>query len=256
MSRPAFCSASLAPLRLEASDASELVSQLLFGEPVEIIEEDQQWRKVRSLIDNYEGWTDFKLIDEIREKELKRWMDGLSIETSFCRSIEGEFGKQRISRGSFIPYSEEENFSIGKHEYRFLDQPSFELVPDRTQAVVDLAKDYLNTPYLWGGKSNFGIDCSGLVQTIFRCVELNLPRDAYQQEENGVDIEFEDRQAGDLVFFINAKEKIHHVGILINENEIIHAHGFVRTDDLTKEGIVRRTDGVLSHQFYSVKRLF
>lgn len=256
MNRPAFCSASIAPLRSEPSDAAEMVSQLLFGEPVSVIENSEQWWKVRSLIDNYEGWTDFKLLTEVREKDLKRWMDGLTVEPSFSRTINGEFGKQRISRGSFVPFSDEKSFSIGKHEFSFEDESNFEINSDRTQAVIDLATDYLNTPYLWGGKSTMGIDCSGLVQTVFRCVELNLPRDAYQQEEHGTSVDFDDRQAGDLVFFINSKQKVHHVGILINENEIIHAHGFVRIDDLTAQGIKRRTDDVLSHKFHSIKRLF
>lgn len=255
MSRPAFCSASVAPLRETHSDGSEMVSQLLFGEPVEIIEEEQQWRKVRSLIDGYEGWTDFKLLTELREKELKRWMDGLGTELSFSRTIEGPFGTQRISRGAFVPQDDTEEFSIGKSNYRFIGSQDFSLPKDHVQSLLALANDYLNVPYLWGGKSTTGIDCSGLIQAIFRCIDINLPRDCYQQEEHGISVDFEDRQTGDLVYFINDKQKIHHVGILINPNEIIHAHGFVRIDDLTEEGIVRRTDGVLSHKFWSVKRL-
>lgn len=251
----AYCSASIAPLRETNSDASEMVSQLLFGEPVEIIEEKNQWRKVRSLIDNYEGWTDFKLLSGLREKELNRWLDGLGAFKSFSGVIKGEFGKQVISRGSFVPEGIKDEFNIGKDIFRFKTVEPFTIVSDRTRAIIDLSLDYLNVPYLWGGKSVSGIDCSGLVQTIFRCVDVKLPRDANQQVEYGMDVEWEDRNAGDLVFFINSNEKIHHVGILINENEIVHAHGFVRIDDLSKEGITRRTDGVLSHTFHSIKRL-
>lgn len=255
MTNHAYCIASIAPLRAEADDASEMTSQLLFGEPVEIIEENNQWRKVRSLIDSYEGWTDFKLLSGLREKELNRWLDGLSAFKSFSGVIEGPFGKQVISRGAFVPDEETSAFQIGKENYTFKSAEPFPLTKDRVQAVIELSLDYLNVPYLWGGKSVAGIDCSGLVQSVFRCVDVKLPRDARDQVEFGIDVDWEDRTAGDLVFFINANEKIHHVGILISENEIVHAHGFVRIDDLTKEGIVRRTDGVLSHMMHSIKRL-
>jgi len=251
----AYCSASIAPLRETASDASEMVSQLLFGEPLEILEMDNQWRKVRSLVDNYEGWTDFKLLTPLREKELNRWLDGLGSFKSFSGIIEGEFGKQVIGRGAFVPDDHEKEFNIGTQVFNYKSVEPFEISKDRIQAIVDLSLDYLNVPYLWGGKSVAGIDCSGLVQSIFRCVDVKLPRDASQQVEYGMDVEWEDRSAGDLVFFINANEKIHHVGILINENEIVHAHGFVRIDDLSKDGITRRTDGALSHNFHSIKRL-
>lgn len=255
MSQYAFCSASIAPVRQEADDASEMVSQLLFGEPLEILEENNQWRKVQSLIDGYVGWTDFKLLGAIREKELNRWLDGLGSLKSFSGVIHGEFGKQVICRGAFLPEDVEGSFNIGKFEYQIISEDNFALAKDRTQAIINLCLDYLNVPYLWGGKSTSGIDCSGLVQTIMRCVDVKLPRDADQQVDCGSDVDWEDRTAGDLAFFINAKEKIHHVGILINPNEIVHAHGFVRIDDLTEEGIIRRTDNVMSHKFHSIKRL-
>src|SRR6218665_1600390 len=255
MTNYAYCSASISPLREINDDAAEMVSHLLFGEPVEILEENNQWRKVRSLIDNYEGWTDFKLLSGLREKELNRWLDGLGAFKSFSGVIEGEFGKQVIGRGSFVPDDNEKEFNIGKEVFKYKSVEPFEINKDRIQAIIDLSLDYLNVPYLWGGKSVAGIDCSGLVQSIFRCIDVKLPRDASQQVEYGMDVDWEDRSAGDLVFFINANEKIHHVGILINENEIVHAHGFVRIDDLTEDGIIRRTDGVLSHKFHSIKRL-
>lgn len=256
MSQYAYCSASIAPLRPEASDASEMISQLLFGEPVEVLEENNQWRKVRSLLDNYEGWTDFKLLGDLREKECKRWMDGLGTELAAWRIIEGPFGKQYISCGSSIPDTDETEFSIGKNEYRFVSEEDPLEAQDRTGQIIELGLRFLNAPYLWGGKSILGIDCSGLIQNVFRCVGMNLPRDAYEQEEHGMDVSYEERKPGDLVYFINTKGKVHHVGILVTENEIIHAHGFVRIDDLTEKGIVRRTDGVLSHAFHSIKRLF
>lgn len=247
---PGYCKVAVSPVRAQASDAAEMVTQLLFGEPLTILESDRQWLKVCSYMDNYEGWVDGKHIVRLTDKELKRWLDGLSNEHSLIRTIATPWGNQRITRGAFVPESDETAFQIGKDHYRFSD--SGMAAPE---TAAEMALDYVMTPYLWGGKTPFGIDCSGLMQTVHRLFGINLPRDAYQQEEHGQEVPFEDRQPGDLVFFKNPAGRIHHVGLLINPSEVIHASGWVRVDDLTREGIVRRTDGELSHVFYSIKRL-
>lgn len=246
----AFCKASIAPVRSEASDCSEIVTQLLFGEVVELIEQQNQWLKIRSFMDGYEGWIDLKHVHELREKEVSRWLDGLVTEHSLHRIMEGPEGMQHLTAGSFRPATTDEGFHIGKAEYRFVNEE----MPFPT-TICTYAQEFLNAPYLWGGKTLYGIDCSGFMQLIHRVFDYQLPRDAYQQEELGQTIEFEDRQAGDLAFFISDSGKIHHVGLLLSANEIIHAHGYVRMDDFTDSGIIRRLDGVLSHRFHSIKRL-
>lgn len=245
---PGYCKVAVSPVRAEASDAAEMVTQLLFGEPLTILESDRQWLKIRSYMDNYEGWVDGKHIARLSDKELKRWLDGLSNEHSLLRTIATPWGNQRITRGAFVPGTIE--FNIGVDQYRFLDEET-----PAPENPSEMAIDYIGTPYLWGGKTPLGIDCSGLVQTVHRLFGINLPRDAYQQADHGQDVDFEERQPGDLVFFKNASGRIHHVGLLINPSEVIHASGWVRVDNLTKEGIVRRTDGELSHVFYCIKRL-
>jgi gamma-D-glutamyl-L-lysine dipeptidyl-peptidase len=250
MSLPyAYCKFALAPLRKEMSDTSEMVSQLLFGEVVEILDTKEQWLKVRSFIDNYEGWTDFKLLGNLTQKEAFRWIDGQTIEHQLTRKLKTENGNLLITAGSFCNFSLVQTFSIGKEIYSYLDEEI-----DKPTSIIDFAKTFLNAPYLWGGKSPFGMDCSGFTQTVFRLFDIKLPRDAYQQAEEGQTIEFGEHKAGDLAFFINQNGKIHHVGILINENEIIHAHGFVRIDDFTIEGITRKSDGIKSHVFHSIRR--
>ncbi len=246
----AFCKVAVAPLRAEQRDASEQVSQLLFGELVEILENANNWTKIQSLHDGYEGWVDSKQLETLREKEVSRWFDGLGIEHSFKRTLKGPEGKLTIWKGSFIPDEVVTEFNIGKSEYRFLDEPETE-----PQSKIEFALSFLNIPYLWGGKSIAGIDCSGLMQVVHRWAGINFPRDAYQQEELGTTIDFEDREAGDLAFFISDSGKIHHVGLLVSKNEIIHAHGYVRIDDISELGITRKIDGVLSHKLYSVKRV-
>jgi len=112
----------------------------------------------------------------------------------------------------------------------------------------------LNAPYLWGGKSFFGIDCSGFTQQVFRFLDKRLPRDAYQQAEEGMTVEFDETEVGDLAFFANASGKITHVGIILENMQIIHAHGAVRLDELTKEGIFSADKGGITHYLTVIKR--
>lgn len=246
----AYCKASIAPVRGDASDRAEMVTQLLFGELVEILETLNQWVKIRSFMDGYEGWIDSKQIQDLREKEVSRWLDGLVVEHSEFRIVDGPEGKQILPKGFFRPGDGEEVFHIGKFEYRFLNSED----PDPL-SLIDFALTYLNAPYLWGGKTPFGIDCSGFTQQVHRVFHYQLPRDASQQQEVGQDIDFEDREAGDLAYFISDSGNIHHVGLLVNRDEIIHAHGYVRIDAFSSIGITRKIDGVHSHKLHSIKRL-
>ncbi|AEA44410.1 NlpC/P60 family protein [Fluviicola taffensis] len=246
----AFCKASIAPVRAEASDRSELVTQLLFGELVEITEVQDNWLKIRSFMDGYEGWMDPKQLQDLREKEFSRWLDGLVVEHSEFRIVEGPEGKQILPKGFFRPADADETFTIGKSTYSFLNEEE-----EMPTSRIDFAQSYLNAPYLWGGKTMFGVDCSGLMQQVHRVFNYQLPRDASQQVEMGLEIDFEDREAGDLAFFISDSGTIHHVGLLVNKDEIIHAHGYVRIDDFNSRGIIRKIDEVNSHKLHSIKRL-
>ena len=246
----AFCKASIAPVRGEASDRAEIVTQLLFGEVVEILEVKEQWLHIRSFMDGYEGWIDSKQIQDLREKEVSRWLDGLVVEHSEFRIVEGPEGKQILPKGFYRPGDSEETFQIGKSEYRFLNEAA--IFP---ASIIEFALSYLNAPYLWGGKTMFGIDCSGFMQQIHRVFSYQLPRNASQQQEIGQEIDFEEREPGDLAFFISEAGNIHHVGLLITKDEIIHAHGYVRMDDFSSKGISRKIDEVHSHKLHSIKRL-
>lgn len=246
----AYCKLAVSPVRAEASDRAEIVTQLVFGEVLEIIGRDEQWMKIRTYLVSYEGWIDSKQTAALSQKEVNRWQDGIAIESALVRLIETPWGQQWITRGAFVPLDNSGAFNIGRDDFRFLDEP--QAAP---ATKLELALWYENTPYLWGGKTPFGVDCSGLMQTVHRYFGINLPRDASQQAEYGQDVSFEDREAGDLVFFQNKTGRIHHVGLLLDRDRIIHASGWVRVDDLTNEGIMRRIDNQLSHVFYCIKRL-
>ncbi|MEY3504852.1 MAG: hypothetical protein RL349_1448 [Bacteroidota bacterium] len=245
--RFAFCALSAIPLRKEPKDSAEQVSQMLFGEPLEVLEYTKPWLKVRSLLDGYEGYIDHKQVIALTDKELKRWMDSYIIANTHYVQVTGPSGPQMISGGSFI--GNQAYFQIGNYTFQTITQ----------QVATDAwtyALGFLNTPYLWGGKSIFGIDCSGLVQNVYRLLDINLPRDAEQQVEIGMAVNFKDRQALDLAFFKNQAGRVHHVGIIGPELQILHASGQVRIDKLTEEGIYNDAAGNFTHSLFEIRRLF
>jgi len=249
MEKKACCIVSISPVRSESRDASEMVTQLMFGELIRVIEINEPWCKIVTETDAYDGYIDIKHIEFLSDKEARRWSDGLNNLAEREIAITCNSERQFICRGAFLP-EKETTFSIGTNNFSIsgIQSNSF-------TSIIDLAHDYLNTPYLWGGKSPFGIDCSGFTQTVYRIFDYNLPRDASDQFEHGTEIQFDHIEAGDLAFFENKAGKITHVGILDGNGKIIHASGHVRIDELSTEGIVHAKSGELTHKLTKIKRL-
>lgn len=248
--KDAACIVSISPIRSEASDRSEMVSQLLFGDCVQVVGIEHPWAEIIVLDDNYRGFVDHKHLQLLSSKEFRRWTDGLDyVYKRELLIIDQDGAPMYIPKGSRVPAKTNE-FSIEKRKYTVVDSDN-----NPIYSIIDNALSYRNTPYLWGGKSPFGIDCSGLTQIVFRQCGYNLPRDAYEQVEYGSEVDYEDAQAGDLAFFINANGKVHHVGIIGANNTVIHASGHVRIDELKKNGIYRAETDEISHQLYRIMRL-
>ncbi len=114
----------------------------------------------------------------------------------------------------------------------------------------------MNAPYLWGGKTPFGIDCSGFTQMVYKLNGHALLRDASEQASQGIALSFiEESEPGDLAFFDNSEGQIIHVGIIMEDNHIIHAHGKVRIDRLDHSGIYNIDKKIHTHKLRVIKKI-
>lgn len=247
-----ICNLSIVPVRSAPSDSAEIVTQLLFGDFVEILEKGEPWIKILFKRDNYEGWMDFKQLAYI---DKDTYQSGTSVRQKVLfepiLELEGPLGIQNIMLGSDLPFYRDGKLRLGKEIYTVLSPVDMAIKPD----IFEVAEIYMNTPYLWGGKSIFGIDCSGLIQIVFKVLGVDLPRDASQQVIAGTEVDFASRRAGDLAFFINDQGKIHHVGLLTSQHEIIHASGRVRKDRFDEKGIYNLDLEKQTHKTHSIRRI-
>lgn len=243
-----------APVRRKARHQSEMINQLLFGDRVRIVKEKKAlWVKVRSLHDDYEGWVTRTQLQPVSESEAKLASDIVTTHPISQISIDGN--EMLLPRGCFLPgYSNNEG-KIGDRLFQVhTDVKKIEKQPFSAELIETQTMSWLNAPYLWGGKTIFGVDCSGFVQINFRLLGIDLPRDAWQQAQEGDTVSrLKDAEAGDLAFF-DDREEIVHVGILLSKDKIIHSSGKVRIDTIDKKGIVHAESGKRTHSLRVIKR--
>ena len=245
---------AIVPMRIEAVDQAEMVNQILFGEHFKVLEVRKKWSKVRLAHDSYEGWICNKQWIEIEEdiyKQLDKEVATIAID---ILDIISKDHHQPIVIGSILPSYKSGHALINNEMYRFdgLTTAGF----TKKEKLVENALMYLNAPYLWGGRSPLGIDCSGFTQMVYRLQGVDLPRDAYQQAEVGTTLSFvEESEAGDLAFFDNNEGRITHVGIILENNHIIHASGKVRIDRIDQQGIFNKELGTHTHKLRLIKSI-
>ena len=242
-------------MRSESSDKSEMINQILFGEHFKVLECRSKWSKVRLSHDKYEGWICNKQwleIDNAFYTELDNHLPTISCD--LLDIVESD-SATTISIGSTLPFYKNGKFLIGTNEFNH-NGPTTNGSKEKDW-IVHNAMMFLNAPYLWGGRSPLGIDCSGFTQIVYKLQGIEIPRDAYQQAEIGTTLSFiEESEAGDLAFFDDNEGKITHVGIILNDNFIIHASGKVRIDRIDQQGIFNAEEKKHTHKLRIIKSVF
>lgn len=244
-----ICNLNCVAVRKENSDRSEMVTQLLFGDHFSILEKQKKWSRIRIAFDQYEGWVDNKQYQIIPEQQFNTYHN--TPNHYLTDLVDFAFDEQQL----LTPLNMGANLKALSLFNLHCDGQTNTAQLTKPQ-IIDLAFTYLNTPYLWGGKTPFGIDCSGFTQMVYKIAGYDLFRDASQQVTQGEALSFiEESEPGDLAFFDNADGKIIHVGIILENNFIIHAHGKVRIDRLDHTGIFNVDTNLYSHQLRVIKKI-
>jgi cell wall-associated NlpC family hydrolase len=252
-----FTPLPLLPVRKDPSDTSEMVTQLMFGDTGQIIDQERQWQRVRIEGDGYEGWVDEKTLALVTEQDLADMGKSVWIRTPLvvisCRRGERKF-MQRLTMGNRFPMGKDMEGRFSAGNWHFAADAGIP-VAGPVPTIEGASSMYMGAPYLWGGKSLWGIDCSGLTQMAAAMAGYRLLRDAKQQALQGMEVAFSDRRPGDLAFFTNADDIVTHTGVLITGDLIRHAHGFVREDRCTESGIINVDNHVLTHKLFQIRRI-
>jgi hypothetical protein len=252
-----ICNLSLVPLRKYPEHSAEMASQLLFGESFDILDHHENWLHIQLHIDEYTGWIHQRqylalskgALDEIHNvsKVLSCDLFSMLIE----KSTENTFP---LLMGSSIPMPVDNAFHFANENYHY--KGNYISPAAKKEDILRFAAIYMGAPYLWGGRSHFGIDCSGFSQMAYHLAGFTLPRDASQQALVGETLSFlSEAEPGDLLFFDNAEGNIIHVGIYFGNHKIIHASGNVRMDTIDHQGIFNENMQQYTHQLRLVKRM-
>jgi hypothetical protein len=249
-----LCNLAIIPLRIEPSDRSEIVSQLLFGDHFEILEELKQWRRIKLQFDGYEGWIDSKQMQIITASQFEKLCAApILLNGDLLEFVSGNSNMMLpIPLGASLSFMSDSE--INSSNLAFEGTAVTGIKPKNE--LLNTAFLYLHAPYLWGGKTPFGIDCSGFTQMVYKLNGYHLLRDASQQANQGEALSFiEESEPGDLAFFDNDEGIITHVGIIMENNYIIHASGKVRIDRIDHLGIYNPEINKHTHKLRVIKKI-
>jgi hypothetical protein len=247
--RYGICNLGIVPVRLEPSDTSEMVTQVLYGDQFKVLECRKKWSRIRISFDNYVGWIDNKQYLEIDEDTHNNLLQSDFVLAKDLIQYVAD------KNNSLYPIPIGSNLNVLNLLNHTYDGNKINVKPNKSN-IVATAFLYLNAPYLWGGKTPFGVDCSGFTQMVYKLNGINLNRDASQQATQGEALSFiEESEPGDLAFFDNAEGEIIHVGIIMENNYIIHAHGKVRIDRLDHSGIYNAERQIHTHKLRVIKKI-
>lgn len=248
---------SLVPMRAEPSNRAELVTQVLFGECYEIISRQEKWVRIQLATDGYQGWIDLNQHTPVSKEYYQEWKQVQHPRAmDLVQVISNADVRIPVGIGCYLPFFDGMNVRIDGQVYHYSGRASNPEVTSSTAQLVKVAHGFMKAPYLWGGKSVFGIDCSGFAQQVYGICGVQLPRDAYQQVTAGEEVHFVNQtQPGDLAFFDNEEGRIIHVGIMLEDQKIIHTSSEVRIDTLDHNGIYNADRKRYSHKLRIIKRI-
>ncbi len=261
-----ICLITAAPLRRDPSHRSEMVNQVLFGECVQIIDKKDDWILTETLDDQYPGWFHRTQLTTLTAEGFEQIVKSKRLISKTCLTFvteektdlkAGHMPGQplMISGGSSVYLQEDRRMSVAGRHFLFSD----ELIDTDLMnkgGIPDFARSFLSVPYMWGGRSALGFDCSGFVQLVFKMAGIQIKRDAAMQANEGEQVHLlQETFPGDLVFFDDDEDRITHVGILLNESQVIHAYGKVRIDPIDQQGIFNPELKRYSHRLRLIKRV-
>jgi hypothetical protein len=235
-----------------------MVTELLFGEHFSVLETNGKWTRIHTEADGYECWIDSKQFLPLSFQTYTLLSSEPRSYTSELVHVisSGTGSALPVLLGSTLPFFSKGICQVEGYSWTYEGNTVSSSIITSRSSLIETAMMYLNAPYHWGGRSPFGIDCSGFTQMVYRLNGRKLRRDAYQQAEEGTLLSFvEEAEPGDLAFFDNAEGRIVHVGIILNNSRIIHASGTVRVDAFDHHGIFNSGSQTYSHNLRMIRKI-